>query len=308
MPELPEVEVVRRGLAEALMAHPLPQVTQVQLHHPRATRRHRDGAESFRLELLGTQLTMPSRRGKYLWIPLAGQDRALTIHLGMSGQLRLGEPGVTPDGAVARHVRAVLMTTGPSLWFIDQRTFGSLAVEELVPAPDAAHSMERVPLASAHIARDPLDPAFDLAATAKRMRRSTRGIKHVLLDQQLVSGIGNIYADEALWRAQLHFSQPSHTLTQHQGELLLQQAQDVMRQALAAGGTSFDPAYVNIDGQPGYFERSLAVYGRVDQPCDRCGTQIRRDKWANRSSFSCPVCQRAAPRQSPGRSGRRTGK
>jgi formamidopyrimidine-DNA glycosylase len=284
VPELPEVEVVRAGLERWVVGRT---VAKAELLHPRATRRHVAGPDDVVARLTGRTLTDARRRGKYLWLPLSGTDEALLGHLGMSGQL-LVEPPQTPDGP---HLRARLAFTdgGRELRYVDQRTFGGLSVEPLVHG---------VPAPIAHIARDPLDPDFDLATFAAAVRRRRTGIKRALLDQSLISGIGNIYADEALWRARLHYARATDTLTRPAIATLVEATREVMNEALAAGGTSFDSLYVNVNGESGYFERSLHVYGREHEPCPRCGTPIRRDAFMNRSSFSCPRCQ---PRPRHGR-------
>ncbi|GGV33239.1 formamidopyrimidine-DNA glycosylase [Kitasatospora herbaricolor] len=285
MPELPEVEVVRRGLANWVAGRT---VEDVQVLHPRAVRRQPAGAADFAARLTGTTLGSAQRRGKYLWVPLQGDSGtgfSLIGHLGMSGQLLVQDPSV-PDET---HLRVRLRFTdgGRELRFVDQRTFGGLAVEE---AEDG--DPEGTPLSIAHIARDPLDPRFDDEAfvTALRAKRTT--VKRALLDQTLISGVGNIYADEALWRARLHYDRPTAGLTRPQGALLLGHAREVMNAALAVGGTSFDSLYVNVNGESGYFSRDLDAYGREGEPCGRCGTPIRRAAWMNRSSYFCPRCQR----------------
>ncbi len=278
MPELPEVEVVRRGLQRWVVGRT---VESAQVYHPRAIRRHVAGAEHFTGVLAGRRLLSARRRGKYLWLPLDSED-ALLAHLGMSGQLVVLDGGV-PDGP---HLRARFRFTdgGPELRFVDQRTFGGLDVEPLLAPED-------VPVSVRYIARDPLDPVFDDAAFMLAIRRRRTGVKRALLDQTLVSGIGNIYADEALWRARLHYARPTETLNRPELAQLLAAARDVMTQALDQGGTSFDALYVNVNGESGYFDRSLEAYGRRDLPCSRCGTPIRRDVFMNRSSFFCPRCQ-----------------
>jgi formamidopyrimidine-DNA glycosylase len=283
VPELPEVEVVRRGLEQWVAGRT---VAAVEVCHPRAVRRHLEGADSFVQALTGRTVTAARRRGKYLWLPLAEPDgtasgRALVAHLGMSGQL-LVEKRSQPDEV---HLRARFTFTdgGRELRFVDQRTFGGLAVE------DAAG--EALPGRLAHIAIDPLDPAFDEAAFSAALRRRHTEVKRALLDQTLIGGVGNIYADEALWRARLHGARPTDALTRPQVAALLQGVRDVLGEALAQGGTSFDSLYVDVNGQSGYFSRFLAVYGQADRPCPRCGTAIRRESFMNRSSFSCPRCQ-----------------
>jgi formamidopyrimidine-DNA glycosylase len=276
VPELPEVEVVRLGLAEHVEGR---QLEVVEVRHPRSVRRHLGGELDFAARLAGQKIVAARRRGKYLWLEL-GADEALLAHLGMSGQLRI-QPEGAPDETHLR-VRFRFADGGPELRFVDQRTFGGVSVEDLV---------DGVPAPIAHIARDPMDPAFDLDAVVAGMRRRNTGLKRALLDQTLVSGIGNIYADEALWRSRLHWARPTAALTRAQGRTVLHAATEVMAEALDAGGTSFDALYVNINGASGYFDRSLAVYGQEGRPCPRCGTPIRRDSFMNRSSYTCPRCQ-----------------
>ncbi len=290
MPELPEVEVVRRGLDRWVVGRT---VAAAEVLHPRAARRHADGATDLEARLRGRTITAASRRGKYLWLPLDGRDSALVAHLGMSGQL-LVQPGDAPD---EKHLRARLtfLDGGRELRFVDQRTFGGVALDELVD--DGAGGA--VPVTVAHIARDPLDPAFDDALWVRRLRARSTGIKRSLLDQTLVSGIGNIYADEALWRARLHWAMPTDEIAPARARQLLGHARDVMSAALDEGGTSFDALYVNVNGESGYFDRSLAAYGRADRPCPRCGRPIVREAFMNRSSFRCPRCQRTPRRPHP---------
>jgi formamidopyrimidine-DNA glycosylase len=279
VPELPEVEVVRRGLERWVVGRPVRDVT---VFHLRSVRRHPGGPGHFADLLAGRTMTAAHRRGKYLWLPLDSGD-TLIGHLGMSGQLLVQQPEV-PDETHLR-VRFRFADTGAELRFVDQRTFGGLAVD-----PDNG---EALPRALAHIAPDPLDPGFgdDAFATALRARRT--GIKRALLDQSLISGVGNIYADEALWRAKLHYARPTETLTRPVIAGLLGHIRAVMTEALDVGGTSFDALYVNVNGQSGYFDRSLNAYGQEGRPCARCGTPIRRDPFMNRSSYTCPLCQAA---------------
>ena len=286
MPELPEVEVVRVGLAEHVTGRT---VAGVEVRHPRSVRRHHGVPEDFAARLQGRQIRAACRRGKYLWLDL-GEDQALLAHLGMSGQMRVQPPGAADEAHL--RVRLRFLDEGPELRFIDQRTFGGLSVERVASG---------VPIPVAHIGRDPLDPYFDSDAVVAALRARRTSLKRALLDQTLVSGIGNIYADEALWRARLHGSRPTMSMSRAQGRALLAAVRQVMIEALAAGGTSFDALYVNINGASGYFDRSLAVYGQAGRPCLRCGTPIRREPFMNRSSYSCPRCQ-PRPRH-PTRSG-----
>ncbi|MFB4316794.1 bifunctional DNA-formamidopyrimidine glycosylase/DNA-(apurinic or apyrimidinic site) lyase [Actinomadura sp. 21ATH] len=283
MPELPEVEVVRRGLDTWVTGRT---VAAAEVLHPRAVRRHAEGPADFAGRLAGRVMAAPERRGKYMWIPLDSGE-ALLSHLGMSGQLLVGEP----DREREKHLRVRLTFAdaaegGFDLRFVDQRTFGHLMVTEMTEA-----SGKPVPEPIAHIAADPLEEAFDDEAFSRALRRRRTGVKRALLDQSLISGVGNIYADEALWRARLHYARPTETLTRAEVARVLQGVREVMEAALAVGGTSFDSLYVNVDGESGYFDRSLDAYGRRDEPCRRCGTPIRRDVFMNRSSFSCPTCQ-----------------
>ncbi|MGW7354286.1 bifunctional DNA-formamidopyrimidine glycosylase/DNA-(apurinic or apyrimidinic site) lyase [Streptomyces sp. Z26] len=291
MPELPEVEVVRRGLERWVSGRT---VGRVEVLHPRAVRRHTAGAADFAAGLAGHAFGPARRRGKYLWLPLADTGTSVLAHLGMSGQL-LVQPGSAPDEKHLRIRIAFDDALGTELRFVDQRTFGGLSSH-----PESPGSDEALPDVIGHIARDPLDPAFDEAAfhTALRRRRTT--LKRALLDQSLISGVGNIYADEALWRARLHYDRPTAGLTPARSTELLGHVRDVMSAALAVGGTSFDSLYVNVNGESGYFSRSLDAYGREDEPCRRCGTPMRRRPWMNRSSYFCPRCQRPFRSRSSG--------
>jgi formamidopyrimidine-DNA glycosylase len=277
MPELPEVETVRRGLARWVVGR---RIATVEVHHPRAVRRHLAGADDFAALLAGRTLEAALRRGKYLWLPLDSGD-ALVAHLGMSGQL-LVENADAPDELHLR-VRLLFTDGDPQLRFVDQRTFGGLSVA----AGGAA-----LPSSLEHIGRDPLDPEFDPELFVSNLRRRRTGVKRALLDQTLVSGIGNIYADEALWIAKVHWARPTENMPRPLVRTLLDGVQQVLRAAVEAGGTSFDALYVNVNGQSGYFDRSLHVYGREGEPCDRCGTPIRRSKFMGRSSYWCPKDQR----------------
>ncbi|MEU5989648.1 bifunctional DNA-formamidopyrimidine glycosylase/DNA-(apurinic or apyrimidinic site) lyase [Spirillospora sp. NPDC047418] len=284
MPELPEVEVVRRGLERWTTGRA---VASAEVLHPRSVRRHAAGPADFAARLAGRTMRAPRRRGKYLWIPLDDESEAVLAHLGMSGQLLVGEPGREREKHL--RVRVLFEDGGHDLRFVDQRTFGHLMLADLVP--DAFGAGALVPEPIVHIAADPLEEVFDAEAFFHALRRRKTGIKRALLDQSLISGVGNIYADEALWRARLHWARPTDTMTRAEAARVLAAARDVMGAALAVGGTSFDSLYVNVNGESGYFERSLDAYGRRDEPCRRCGAPIRRDEFMNRSSYSCPVCQ-----------------
>lgn len=350
MPELPEVETVRAGIADHSLGRP---VRAVRVVDARSLRRHLPGPAHFEAALTGRALRGAYRRGKYLWLTLSEAngtlaDEALVVHLGMSGQLLVrDEPGGDVDSESGsgsgndsearaafdeqpRHLRVALELgpaeatdsaagsnragTGQRLLFVDQRIFGGMFLSPLVPdvpaavvanevAPDEMGQSEvperfLVPEAVKHIARDPLDEFFDPAAVRRKFLRTSSGIKKVLLDQSVISGVGNIYADEALWRARLHYAKPARTLSAAQTRELLEAVTQVLRESLAAGGTSFDALYVNVLGESGYFERSLNAYGRAGEPCHRCAevgrtSLIVREPFQNRSSYRCPHCQRA---------------
>lgn len=283
MPELPEVEVVRSGLERHVLGAT---ITRVDVLHPRPVRRDAGGPAGFAAALTGRRIEAARRRGKYLWLPLDNGD-ALLGHLGMSGQI-LVQPPEAPD---ERHLRVRFSLDGADegreMRFVDQRMFGGLSV--------SAGGAD-LPPEIAHIARDPLDPEFDDDLFVRKVRKRTSGVKRQLLDQNLISGVGNIYADEALWRAKIHGERPGDRLTAAQVRELLGHARDVMVAALGQGGTSFDALYVNVNGESGYFDRSLHAYGREGEPCERCGTPMRRVAFMNRSSYFCPVCQ-PAPRR-----------
>ena len=343
MPELPEVETVRAGIADHSLGRP---VQAVRVVDARSLRRHLPGPAHFEAALTGRTLRGAYRRGKYLWLTLSESDgtladEALVVHLGMSGQLLVRDEPGDDSGSDSgndsearaafdeqpRHLRVALelgpagaSSTGQKLLFVDQRIFGGMFLSPLVPDVPAAVAGEvepavgadssavpehflvaehfLVPQAVKHIARDPLDEFFDPAAVRRKFLRTSSGIKKVLLDQSVISGVGNIYADEALWRARLHYAKPARTLSAAQTRDLLAAVTQVLRESLAAGGTSFDALYVNVLGESGYFERSLNAYGRAGEPCHRCAeagrtSLIVREPFQNRSSYRCPHCQRA---------------
>jgi formamidopyrimidine-DNA glycosylase len=312
VPELPEVETVRRGLERWVVGR---KIAAVEVFGDRTLRRHPGGAHDFIDRLTGRTMVAARRRGKFLWLPL--DDGAnLLAHLGMSGQFlavpaandtavpaandtavpAANDTAVPPRGGSAgnRHVKArwSFGDDGPSLLFCDQRTFGGLALADEDLTDDG------VPVVLSHVAPDPLEPAFDPERFAATLRRRRTAIKRAILDQTLISGIGNIYADEALWRARLHFARATETLRRPEISRLLDAVDEVLRAAIEAGGTSFDALYVTVNGESGWFDRSLEAYGRDGEPCSRCGTAIVRVKFTNRSSYFCPKCQ---PRPRRGR-------
>lgn len=309
MPELPEVEVVRAGLEPAVTGAT---ITAVTVHDERALTRHGGTGLDFEAALTGRSLAGAARRGKFLWMPLLPVEggiphEAIVGHLGMSGQLLLRASGAPEE----RHERVRLDLHHPdhgeiALVFADQRTFGSLAIDTLVPTPDAAAGgwgtrAPSIPRQVGHIARDPLDPAFSDRRFRESLARKNSAVKRVLLDQSTISGVGNIYADEALWAARIHPETPANALSTRTVNRLLLEIRAVLDKALAEGGTSFDAQYVNVNGQAGYFAHSLNAYGRTGEPCPRCGRPIVRVSFMNRSSHSCPHCQRppAGPATGP---------
>jgi formamidopyrimidine-DNA glycosylase len=294
MPELPEVEVVRRGLHDHVVGR---RIETVDFFGARVARRHLPGPVDLADRLRGNVVHAADRRGKYLWLVLEAPDghrQGLVIHLGMSGQL-LVEAAAAPREA---HLHATFdfADGGPQLRFVDQRTFGGMALADLVPdlgVPrlSGAPRPWGVPESITHIAPDLLEPGFDQGAVIARLRLRHTAVKRTLLDQGLVSGIGNIYADEALWRARVHGEREAASLSKPALGRLIGHARDVMLEALGEGGTSFDALYVNVNGASGFFDRSLNAYGREGLPCARCGTLIRREAFMNRSSYACPRCQ-----------------
>ena len=302
MPELPEVEVVRAGLAPALVAST---ITSVEVFEPRSLKRHDPAQGTFESLVTGARPQAVVRRGKFLWIPL-DDERAIVGHLGMSGQMLLREPGSAEDGLLRVRFSLEHPEHGELWWhFVDQRIFGSVAVDRLQPVSDGgyggfagSHAIEgtwrwRIPSQVAHIGRDPLDPAFADAAWIRAVRGKSVGIKRLLLNQNLMSGVGNIYADEALWAARIHYERQGNSLSAAKLRELLSALRGVLDKALLEGGTSFDAQYVNVNGNSGYFAHSLNAYGQHGQPCPRCGTTIRRETFMNRGSHFCPRCQRA---------------
>jgi formamidopyrimidine-DNA glycosylase len=324
VPELPEVEVVRAGLHPAVTGAV---VEHVEILEPRSLRRHEGPLDDFVDRLTGATLDSAVRRGKFLWFPFepavsGAEPLALVAHLGMSGQVLLRDRAAPDDRLLRIRLDVVHPERGPQrLAFVDQRIFGSMALDETEAVPDGAPAgysgaqllghddgqdpagatptgpdpapwSLRIPHQVAHIARDPLDPAFDEAVFSRRLRARRSGVKRALLDQTLVSGIGNIYADESLWAAKLHFEQPGDTLSARKVALLLLEVRAVLLRALAEGGTSFDEQYKNVNGESGYFAHSLNAYGQQGSPCPRCGTLIRRVSFMNRGSHYCPHCQR----------------
>jgi formamidopyrimidine-DNA glycosylase len=286
MPELPEVETVRAGLATHITGNAF---TSIDVLNSRSIRQHLGGHKDFEKQLVGMSIRCVSRRGKFLWMPLLESgdetDRALVMHLGMSGQALL-VPRMSADETQLR-VKFGLDREDIELRFVDQRMFGGVHVDHLVQVDE-----EALPQSALHIARDALDPRLDIDAVIAKYRKRSAGVKSLLLNQELMSGVGNIYADEALWLSKIHYATPGERLSAKQWRELIGHVQAVMREAVKAGGTSFDDLYVSVNGESGWFEVSLNAYGQENEPCGRCGRPIVREAWSNRSSFRCPSCQR----------------
>lgn len=293
MPELPEAETVRKGLALTVLNSA---IEEIEVFDQRCLKKHPGGAEDFLSIIRGRSFKAAVRRGKFIWLPLDIEGFAMVMHLGMSGQALIRTKDFAPENQVRLHMN---LDNGLQFRFSDQRLFGSLMIDQLQPveghsagfSPESENQWE-IPASVAHIARDPLDQEFNLEYVKKKIKNRSAGIKHVLLDQQLVSGIGNIYADESLWRARLHFNQPANSISQRKLTELFGHVREVLAEACEQGGTSFDQQYKNINGQSGYFSQNLNSYGQTGKPCNRCGKPISRQSWENRGSHFCPVCQR----------------
>ena len=297
MPELPEVETVRAGLASHVIGA---LVNEIEVHDSRSLKRNFSGLDGFVNELTGERLQGVIRRGKFLWLPLTA-TRAVVCHLGMSGQVlvRSKEFG---DDKLTRITLRLVKPTGEEIEmrFVDQRLFGGMQIDDLLETGEgvpAGHFPEgeassMIPVSVSHIARDPLDPNFDAGLVVSKMRKRSSGIKRVLLDQNLMSGIGNIYADETLWRTRLNYDRPASIISAKKLNDVIEVAKDVLDEAVERGGTSFDEQYKNVNGESGYFSQDLNAYSRAGLPCQRCGSAIKREAWANRSSYFCPKCQR----------------
>jgi len=275
MPELPEVETVRRGLAHLLTGFTF---RSAQDLHPRVLKPASLAPLS---SVIGSRITSINRHGKFLWFEL-DRDFALVAHLGMSGQFLVSQKDRPAPGHIRAHFRLSRGFNKREVVFNDRRTFGWLSVEQLTNG---------IPQSALHIAVDPFDALFDRTAVITRMKSRKAEIKSVILNQEIMSGVGNIYADESLWRAKIHPETPACDLSIRKIGSLVDAATEVMAEAIEAGGTSFDALYINVNGGSGYFKISLAVYGQEHQPCPRCGREIRRIAFTSRSSHFCPKCQ-----------------
>ena len=297
---------MRAGLAPALTDASIDAVEVLDI---RSLKRHPGGVQDFIQTMVGAKILGVVRRGKFLWLPLqiegGRQNLALVGHLGMSGQMLLRKRN-DPEDKLTRVIIHLTSKKGRPIEFrfIDQRIFGSLAIDELEPTADGKPGgfsagigkskswLNQIPIQAAHISRDPLDENFDEMAVLAKFKKKNSGIKRVLLDQQTLSGIGNIYADEALWRTRLHYDQPAASISTAKAKELLENVRQILAKAVAVGGTSFDEQYKNVNGESGYFAVSLNAYGMTGLPCARCGRAIKRDSWMNRGSHFCPHCQK----------------
>ncbi len=271
MPELPEVETTRRGVAPHLEGR---KVTQVLVREPRL----RWPIPSTLAErLIGQTLRQVSRRGKYL---LFGFPRGtLIVHLGMSGSLRI----VPRDSAPQKHDHFdLLMSGGQCLRLRDPRRFGAVLWTE---APPETHPL------LAHLGPEPLNKDFDGNHLYQQGRRRKVSIKQLIMDSKIVVGVGNIYANESLFRAGIHPGRASNRISEPRYERLATEIKSVLQAAILQGGTTLRD-FQREDGQPGYFAQELQVYGKAGEPCPVCGTTLKASTQGQRSTTHCPRCQR----------------
>ena len=283
MPELPEVEVVRKGLAKHIKNR---KIIKAKVRNNRALRNFEFSTKTFEKTVTGFTINSVERRGKFLWMTLKNSSQAISAHLGMSGQMLM----VKQDEKASTHARGTFdfADNKRSLHFIDQRTFGWINLEELVKAKDD----RLVPQSVLHISPDLFEETFDMDKTITNIKRRKTGIKQALLNQEIVAGIGNIYADEALWLAKTHWANVCEDLSEKKIKEILISAKEVMAKALEKGGTSFDDLYIDVNGESGYFENELNAYGREGERCYRCDLEMVREAFSNnRSSTICPNCQ-----------------
>jgi len=278
MPELPEVETVRRGLQQHVVGR---RVTAVEVGRERVVRR--TSREALVDGLTNTVVERADRRGKYLLAPLDSGD-TMMLHLRMSGQVLLAERGLTRPP----HTHVVLsLDDGRELWFVDPRTFG----EVVVFAPDrVAEELPELAL----LGPDPIADDLDRAALRSILRSTGRALKPLLLDQHAIAGIGNIYADEILHDARLHPGRPANTLTPRAEARLHDSMLAVLTAAIGAGGSTLgDAQYVDLMGTGGSYQDEHRVYGRAGERCVTCGRGwVRRITSGGRGTHFCPVCQR----------------
>ncbi|HET7137859.1 MAG TPA: bifunctional DNA-formamidopyrimidine glycosylase/DNA-(apurinic or apyrimidinic site) lyase [Gaiellaceae bacterium] len=274
MPELPEVETVRRGLAPALEGRTL---ERVEISDARLTRPLDPVAVAAELE--GERVAMVDRRGKYLIVRFES-GRALLVHLRMTGSFRLGvESTQSPDP----HGRALLaLDDGTQVAYRDVRRFGTWLLLE----PEEVDAY-----IDARVGREPLEDAYRAKHLAERLAGRRAPVKAALLDQQTVAGVGNIYADEALWRARIHPLRPAESLGPEEVKELHRAVRQALRVGVRRQGSTLRD-YRQPDGAEGGAQHEFKVYGRGGEPCERCGTPIDKIRVAGRGTWYCPSCQR----------------
>ena len=278
MPELPEVETIRRGLEREVVGK---RIKAVDVTGTRSVRRHKTKKE-FIAKLEGAKVKSAKRRGKYLVLPLDTGD-VLVAHLRMSGQLRRAQPKEPLD----KHTHVVItFTQGGQLRFVDPRTFGEL----FVTTPDALTA--DVPELG-ELGFDPVDEPVAVTDFARRLlARPDVKLKPLLMDQTFIAGIGNIYSDEILWAAGLRWDRTPRSLSNMEIRRLFRAIVEVLHDAIKhRGSTLSDQQYVDVAGRPGDFQTLHEVYDRAGQPCRRCRATITKDKVASRTTFFCASCQ-----------------
>jgi formamidopyrimidine-DNA glycosylase len=274
MPELPEVETIRLELEPHLVGRRL---ERVEINDRRLVRPFEPTAVAAELE--GERVSALERRGKYLIVRFES-GRALLVHLRMTGSLRHAEPGSLPVDPYRRAV--VKLDDGSDVAYRDVRRFGTWLLLE----PD-----ELDPYLAMRVGREPLERGFTTRRLGERLAGRRAPVKAALLDQRTVAGLGNIYVDEALWRARVHPLRPAGTLDQDQLALLTRGIKDALKAGIARQGASLRD-YSTPDGRRGRMQEEFRVYGRAGEPCARCGTPIDKIRVAGRGTWYCPACQR----------------
>ena len=271
MPELPEVETVRQGLLQLVLKK---EIASVDVFWPKIIALPE--VETFKRELVGQKIETINRRGKYLIFELSNYE--LISHLRMEGKYEFFS--AEKNAEVTKHTHVIFhFNDGSQLQYRDVRKFGRM---ELVLKGEAQNFKSIAQLGP---------ETFKLAAFKENLAKTKREIKPALLDQKMVTGLGNIYVDEALWQAKIHPMQPCDTLTDLEIKQLRLAIIDVLQRAVAAGGTTVR-TYLNALGEAGKFQLSLNVYGKTGQPCPRCQTPIEKNKVAQRGTHLCPHCQK----------------
>jgi formamidopyrimidine-DNA glycosylase len=278
MPELPEVEVIRRDLEKEVVGR---KIKAVEVSGMRTIRRYKQ-RKPFVAALEGRKITGVERRGKYLLLKLDGGD-VLVVHLGMSGQLRRA-PGTKEPLAKHTHV-VITFTQGGQLRFIDPRTFGEMFVTQLDGIEEQVDEL-------AHLGIDPLETTLNWEYFGELVARRHAKLKTVLMDQTFLAGIGNIYSDEILHHAGLRWDRMSDELTPQEVRRLYRAVSEVLQDAVKHRGSSLaDLQYVDLQGRIGGFQEHHQVFAREGQACPRCRKTVVRAKYSNRSTFFCPACQ-----------------